>query len=569
MTDLAQKTAFDPNAPQDERNDAMGLLQKAHLPTTSDMLPQPELKAMIEEVKAQFQAGELIKSSNVVQFPAKREKGKGMQSLLIDDWQISVQGDWYDRPGAFGFDLLRAMVEQTPILNAVVMTRVRQVQRFCRMADTGLDMPGFEIRHIDKKHALTAQEQKNVNLLDRFITNCGWESNPRKRRALKRDTFPQTMGKLVRDTLTLDAVAIETEWKQDNKGLDGFYAIDGGSIRLCTEDGYRGDDEIFAVQVVQSNVRTAYTFNDLIYEPRNPRTDLRCAGYGLSETELLVRVVTGFLNAMTVNIKGFDANAIPKGMLHLSGNFNNDDINAFKRQWNATVNGVQNAWALPLMVSKDQESKANFEKFGVEFNEMMFAKWMTFLTSIICAIYGMSPSEINFDSFTGGNTSALSGNDTAEKLAASKDSGLRPILAYFENLFTDYVIGEFDSDLAFRWTGLDPEDQQRKFESRKLILTVDEMRAEEGYEKLDGPLGAAPLNSSLIGPWMQFQQPEAEPPQAEGKQEGEPSQAEGDLQKAKNAIRDFDGLPFGSQPLQKSYGLPPLTLCDTNWWAYD
>ena len=151
---------------------------------------------------------------------------------------------------------------------------------------------------------------------------------------------------------------------------------------------------------------------------------------------------------------------------------------------------------------------------------MYFAKWMTFLTSIICAIYGMSPSEINFDSFTGGNTSALSGSDTAEKLAASKDSGLRPLLAYFENLFTDYIAQEFSDKYVFRWTGLDPVDEQRMLEVRRSVLTLNEMRAEEGYQAIDGPIGDAPLNPSLIGVWLQMQQ------QADGGQGG--SDDEGD-----------------------------------------
>ncbi len=63
---------------------------------------------------------------------------------------------------------------------------------------------------------------------------------------------------------------------------------------------------------------------------------------------------------------------------------------------------------------------ASFERFVVEYNEMYFSKWMTFLTSIICPIFAMSPSEINFDSLTYGSSSALSGSDTSEKLVASK-----------------------------------------------------------------------------------------------------------------------------------------------------
>ena len=517
MSDSAAQLAFDQSAPQEERTAALSELQKGAAPSAlSDLLPSDAVRDVISHINADFEEQAMRKAinPNVVPFPSKRsEKGeRGMQSILLDDWQLSIQGDYWERPSALGFDSLRMMVDQTPILNAVVMTRIRQVQRFCRVSEKNTDAPGFEIRHIDKRHQLESAELESIQLLNRFMSNCGWEFSPRKRKALRRDSFSQFMAKAVRDSLTLDSVGIETEWKRDkNLGIDGFYAVDGGTIRLCTEEGYRGDDEVFALQVVQGRVSTAYTFEDLIYEPRNPRSDVRACGYGLPETELLIRVVTGFLNAMTYNIKGFDQNAIPKGMLHLSGNYTSEDINAFKRYWNSMVKGVNNQWSLPVMVSKDQDSKASFEKFGVDYNEMYFSKWMTFLTSIICAIYGMSPQEINFDSFTGGNTSALSGSDTSEKLAASKDSGLRPVLSYFENLFTDYITQEFSDKYVFRWTGLDPADADKKHEIRKMVLTVNEARAEEGYESMDGPLGDAPLNPALVGPWMQMTQQQDQP----------------------------------------------------------
>src|SRR5690606_5151796 len=157
----------------------------------------------------------------------------------------------------------------------------------------------------------------------------GWEAKPRQRMRLKRDDFSSFVAKLVRDSLTMDSMAIETEYKRDKSlGLDGLYAVDGSTIRLCTEDGYEGDDEIYALQVVQGRIRTVYTYDDLIYVPRNPRTDVLTGGYGLAETELLIRVVTGFLNAMTYNLKYFDSNAIPKGLLHLSGNYSEKDLAA-------------------------------------------------------------------------------------------------------------------------------------------------------------------------------------------------------------------------------------------------
>lgn len=513
MTSAAQ-TAFDESATQAERTDALGQLMAEYRPSDASV------RQAVEFIRQDLEDQALRKSiaDNIVPFPPKRRgKDRGMMSVDVDEYQILINGDYIERPGTLGFDAMRAMVAQTPILSSVIMTRIRQVQRFCRVQESGSG-PGFAIRHIDRDHQLTSGEHESVQLLQRFFDNCGWEFNPRQRRRLKRDSFTQFMTKLVNDSLTMDSCAIETEMKRDRAlGIDGLYAVDGATIRLCSEDGYNGEDEIFALQVVQGRIRTAYTFEDLIYEPRNPRSDVLAAGYGMGEVELLVRTVTGYLNALTYNNKYFDSNSIPKGILHLSGNYSEQDIAAFKRYWNSMVKGVNNAWALPVMVSKDQESKAAFEHFGVEQNEMMFARWMTFLTSVICAIFGMDPAEINSDSFSAG-TSPLSGSDTAERLAASKDKGLRPLLSYFENLFTDYIVRGFSDKYVFRWTGLDEEDEEKRHELRKMVLTVNEARAQEGYDALEGPLGDAPLNPSLVGPWMQIA--------GVGQQQGDPGEQE-------------------------------------------
>ena len=547
-TDLARSVAFDSRAPQDERTDALAELQRGAVPTA----------LLSDEVMGQiFEFADLQKSinKNPVPFPGKNQGKPGMQSVLLNDVQISIQGDWYDKRGNIGFNALRQMVEQTPVLNAVVMTRIRQVLRFCSPQESGEGM-GFTIRHVDKDHQITKSEKESVAALTRFIAHCGWEFNPRQRKRLKRDSFPQFMSKAVRDSLVMDSAPIETEFKNDRKkGIDGFYAVDGSTIRLCTEDGYRGDDEIFALQVIDGNVRSAYTHDDLIYEPRNPQSDVLSAGYGLGEPELLVRVVTGFLNAMTYNIKGFDSNSIPKGMLHLSGDYSQEDLSQFKRYWNGMVKGVNNAWALPVMISKDQESKASFEKFGIDYDEMAFGKWMTFLTSIICAIYGMSPSEINFDSFSGGNTSPMAGSDTAEKLADSKDKGLRPLLAYFESEISDFIISDFSSDFVFRWTGLDEEDRAARSERAKLILSVNEMRAQDGYDKMDGPLGEAPLNPSLIGPWMQLQQADGAPDM--GQPDEEAPQQKGDKNESGNPAQQAIPQGFGAGDKSGHFGANP------------
>ncbi|MEN6544483.1 MAG: phage portal protein [Armatimonadia bacterium] len=561
MSDKALEVAHNPAAPADEQRDAMAVAQKAAMPSSVvDMLP------VVEFMRNQYAEQEMTKAltkPNVIPFPSKaiKEKQPGMQSVFLDERRVELLGDYYERPGAFAFDLMRTMVDQTPILSSVIWTRQRQVRRFCRVQESGKG-PGFAIRPKDPTAKLGEQEQQSIKLLEGFFTNCGWETNPRQRMRLKRDNFSNFMAKLVRDSLVLDSMPIETEWKRDKSlGLDGMYAVDGATVRLCSESGYRGDDEIFALQVVQGNLRAAYTYDDLIYVPRNPRTDVMVGSYGFSETELLIKVVTGLLNAMTYNLKYFDSNSIPKGLLHLSGDYSNEDLSAFKRYWNAMVKGINNAWTLPVMVSKNQESKASFENFGVDVNEIMFAKWMTFLTSIICAIYGMAPDEINFESFTAG-TSSLSGSDTEEKLINSKDKGLRPLLAYYEDIFSDYIVSDFGDKYCFRWTGLDELSPEQSWVEETALRTVNEARKARGWEEVEW--GDAPLNQVVMGAYMQNLQGSQEDygnPDAPGgvgqfgNGPGQPGQPGGapdqDQVPGKDAPQDDNG-----EDMQKSFGLP-------------
>lgn len=582
MTDAARKILSDPRAPEGERNDALAELQKSSMPRAlSDLIPAANIQPIIDFINRDLDDQAMAKSlqrANVIPFPsnAVKDKKPGMQSVWLDDMQINVNGDWFERPGAFSFDAMRTMVDQTPILNAVIMTRQRQVSRFCRPQKGGKG-PGFKIASKEKLENVDESEKAAIKLLESFITNSGWETKPRQRLRLKRDNFQNFMMKLTRDSLTMDSMAIETEWKRDKQlGLDGMYAVDGATIRLCSEDGYRGEDEIFALQVVQGQIRAAYTYDDLIYVPRNPRTDVLSGGYGLAETELLIRVVTGFLNAFTYNTKFFDSNAIPKGMLNLYGNYSDEDISAFKRYWNGMVKGVNNAWTLPVMVSKDQESKADFTEFGNAANEIMFAKWMTFLSSIICAIYGIAPEEINFESFTSG-ASSLSGDDTEEKIVNSKDKGLRPLLSYFESTLSEYVIGEFSDKYEFQFTGLDEEDEAQVWERKKLTRTVNEIRAEDGVDKVDGQWGDAPLNPSLVGAWQaeaqapqeDYGQPGAQPGQEQGTDGGEQQ----DFGDGEQGGQDFGSPEDPDQPdepaapaappdaaMAKSWGLPVFRI---------
>lgn len=511
--DEARAVLSDPReVPAAERFDAEQEIAKAHRPTViSDLDPIFEsLRSgeVFEEIaKARTQA--LVPYAGGGNAPSRAASQPGMRSVRVDSMRTLMAGaDYVERAGSIDFNGLRAMAD-TPIIASVISTRIRQMARFCGPSEDG--GPGFEIRHIDKDHEVTPDEKAEMKLLTRFIMNGGMEFVPRKRKALGRDPFPTFMAKQVRDALSLDAHPIETEFKRNrNAGLDGFYAVDGSSIRLCSEQGYQGDDEVFALQVVTGKIATLYDRSQLIYEVRNPRTNVEIAGYGFSECELLIRVVTSFLTTMSYNADFFDKNSIPKGLLQIYGDYGKEDIAAFRRHWASMVTGQSNSWALPMLVSKDPQSGANYVPFNTSSDEMAFGKWITFLTSVTCAIFNIDPSEIGFESFAA-NKSTMSGNDTSEKLAASKDKGFRPLASHFEGVMTDYVIADFNPNLCFRFAGMEETDEARVWEAKKLVATVDEVRAEEGMPPHPDPrVGALPVNPALIQPAMMFANPTPE-----------------------------------------------------------
>lgn len=580
MADESLASALSAAAPAQERYDAQvefargeGTLQQA-LQLSEDIAP------VIGQIRDILEEQDLAKSArgNLIVGPWKDKRATtGGQSVFLDDFQIVTQGNYWDRPGLLGFDSMRAMIDQTPILNSIILTRIRQVSRFCRPQLNATDT-GFTIGHIDRKVELNDEQQKSVQLLQGFMTNCGWETDPRRRKRLKRDSLTQFMAKSVRDTLTMDSAPIETEFKRARDlGLDGFYAVDGATIRLCSEQGYEGDDEVFALQVIQGNIRTAYTYDDLVYEVRNPRTDVTACGYGYSEAEMLVRIVTYLLNTMTYNGSFFDKNAIPRGMLNLVGNYSPEDLAAFKRYWNAMCRGTGNVHNMPIMVAKDGESKSEFVEIGGQLSEMAFGKWMTFLTSIACAVYGAAPEDISMESYSEGKSS-LSGSDTAEKLVSSNDKGLRPLLGYYEGVFSDFILQPFSPEYSFRFVGLDGDDSQKRFERSKLTLTWNEARGIDGYDPIPGPLGDMPLNQTFIAPWQAVTgigQPEPEDdfgdPDAEGDDDaggGEPPAASGPVGDKPPAGGDADKAPdFGAPPaagLAKAmdFGLPIFKIED-------
>lgn len=189
MADQALSTAHNPAAPPDERRHALSEAQRSVMPSSvTDMLP------LVEFIQRQQEESEFAKSlakPNVVPFPSRAiaTKQPGMQSVWLNDTYGNAMGEWRERWSSMSFDMLRGMVDQTPVLSSVILTRIRQVKRFCRVPDGGKG-PGFQVRLKDPNAKLGSDEQQSVALLQDFFTHSGWEKNPRQRSGSSATTSP-------------------------------------------------------------------------------------------------------------------------------------------------------------------------------------------------------------------------------------------------------------------------------------------------------------------------------------------------------------------------------------------
>lgn len=520
-------TAAHPGAPPDERHDATVTLAKAVAPAV------PRLEAI-----------DLIKAITRMEMVRARGQPK---SVWNDPYGIfrplNAAGG---RPAPLGFQQLRQLVVHDPILSSIVFTRQRQISRLAQPSRFDHE-PGFRIR-LQGRTAMSTSDEERVRWLERYVMNCGAVFNPLERERLRRDSFPTFLKKITMDTLAMDAMPVEIIPTGEGRP-HGFVHVDGATVYIAPPGGFDSLDEpanpdyelpeledVKAVRVVDGTVYDWYAYGEIVYEVRNPRTDMYGVGYGIAESELMLRFVTNFLNATEYNAKAYEENHIPRGILNIFGDFADQDLEDLKAEVRAYLSGVNNAWNLPIMVSKDRESGAQFTRTGVEVNEMMFAKWITFLVAIHCALYGINPEEIGFESFSTKNSSLSDGSKEAQ-ITSGMDKGYVPLKMHIQGVINT-LVQAVDEDAEFVFTGdKDPKEAQ---EWDRLILTFREARERQGLPATGIEiLDQAPLNPAMQGVYLQAMG-------ASTKEEGSTQEKEGGEPSLRGLAAIRAGLDEGS-----------------------
>lgn len=278
----------------------------------------------------------------------------------LRSFSFSPDGDYYTgqgyryKPMGLSNDLLRNM-SNTPQIKAIINTRIEQASNFNKFS---LDMqkPGWTIKRKsglfeEKDKELTNQDKRTIEAVYQFMENGGklgqWDF----------DGWETFTRKLYEDSWGLDQGVFEVAVDRIGRP-SSFDVYDGGTFYLAehrhkTEEERRQLEAFMIngylpryVQVIKNKVQREYYPWELCFGVRNANSSIKLNGYGLSENEVLIQIITWMLNANSYNGNFFQQGSNPKGILNFKDNVNPTKLEEFKQAWSNTLSGYKNSHKL-------------------------------------------------------------------------------------------------------------------------------------------------------------------------------------------------------------------------------
>ena len=441
-------------------------------------------------------AGEIMKA-NLYLGEINRQPTK-IQSVFFDPNDISGNGRGFkDSKGVLSFSVLRRMGD-IHIVKSIVSTRVEQIMNFMDFSEDE-QKEGFTIR---KKKSLfstgdeklTNEDKKKISKIVDFLEKGGWTD-----KWDNVDSLQEFVSKIMSDSLTLDQLAFEMVrnrmWE-----LQKFRAVDASLIRFLDSvdprqrEGFeqyrfKGHLPRYCMVWEEMILHNPITKEPILYYPwelgfgiRNKTSDVRRNGYGVSELETLVNIITWILWGFSYNANFFSQGSQPKGFINIKNpNISNSTLQEFRQAWTQTMAGVYNSHRTPVINGIDLEW-VDLQKLSNR--DMEFNEWIKFLIIMTCSVYRIDPSELGFN-FK--ESQQIFGQDgQRERLKHSREKGLKPLLIFLQGIITKYIVSELDENYEFAFTGIEVEDEeaQVKLDSEKLSSGMVSMQ--DIFKKYNG-----------------------------------------------------------------------------------
>jgi len=344
------------------------------------------------------------------------------------------------------FDVMRGLADSCTILRLVIETRKDQL---CRLDYRVAPREGATVSDAAAKAA------------EAFLASPD-----------KEHTWDAWLRMLLEDMLVIDAPVV---YPRPTKG-GGLYAlelIDGATInRLIDETGRTPlpPDPAYQ-QVLKGLPAVDYTADELIYMPRNPRTN---RVYGFSPVEQVVMIVNIALRRDVHKLQYYTEGSLPDFVFGVPESWQPDHIKQFQEIWDSLMAG-----------NTANRRKGMFIPFGVKPIDTKeaalkdeFDEW---LARVICFCFSIPPQpfvkEVN-----------RATAKTAQEAATQE--GLHPLMRWVKGLM-DLILAKYmgQPDLEFQWKvaeDVDPlvQAQVHAIYIDKNVLDVNEVREALGLKPL-------------------------------------------------------------------------------------
>lgn len=480
-------------------------------------LAEAKLKAKkfrtLEKALRSESPDDMVRASQVLQ-QIQPKVDQNTKSFFIDPLEFNANLGYKDKPFSLTYVTLKRM-SKTPIINSIIKTRKNQVADFADPQENKYST-GFVIRKKPKggvEQKMDNKDKKIAFAITDFILKGGNTSQ------WGYDDFDTFIRKIVEDSLVYDQMTFECVRNRRGQ-LESFIATDAATFRMADSFFDKDYDNVFFqrhganvwkdrsdfgpkvhgyypayVQVYQNMKVNEFYPWELCFGIRNPSASIWANGYGCSELEELINVVTSMLWSDEYNRRFFSQGSAPKGFFRVKGTNNEAALQQFKQQWQSMIAGVRQSWKTPVI-----EADVDWIDLQKNNRDMEYSSWIEYLIKIACAVYSIDPSEIGWDiSRSNGNGGLFEGSQE-QRLKHSKDKGLYPLLKFLQRKLNKYIVEQINPDFELVFVGLNgltiEEELKMDIDKVNSFMTVNEAR--EKYEMKPLECGDAPNNSAFL-----------------------------------------------------------------------
>jgi hypothetical protein len=488
--------------------------------------------------------------------------------------------------------LLRQAYHHCEPVTAIVDTLVRYVQAFCQPPVTKrgyTKRPGFRIRMTVPEEEATEEDRKRMAELTRFMMRCGYARPPRNVRPIGwQPGLKAFAAQIVRDSFILDGAAIRRTGSKEKDGrgnsvvpLVSFWAEDGALMRkvkretVAIRNGVRvtkpwkGERQNAPGEIQHVKVSTEweggsiveeYTEEELYYAVRCGYADVSKGGYGTSETEKCLTSIDTHVKARRYNGSRFEKDSLPRGILSVFGNLNEQQFQSFRLHWQQLLSGEGKRWYNPILKGgAEAGSQVQWQPIDMSSRDMEYHQFLFTVALWIHATFGMHPEETGFEALSPFRP-PLSEASPESKLESSQNKCLAPFLAWFADVLNEEILWKVEPSARYslEFVGLGQGDEMADVQLRAALLGACLATPRQMLSEMDMPIPDALKNDKaldMLGTWaanhqlllqmeMQRQQGKAADLQMQQQKAAfEQQQQMGHQQQAMQAVQQQAGQP--------------------------